>query len=347
MKAIPAPMPVNDYCDAMDKKNIIVNNEYQRSPKIWKGEARSFFIESIILGFPIPKIFLNSKLTLKTRQTVKEIVDGQQRSMALFDFYSNKLRLSKNIETPELRGKNYNALPDEFKEAFLSYSLPIDQFLGSDDTSVREAFRRMNSNNVPLNEEEKRHARYQGPFKWFVSGICTDFRDAFLSAGVMSKRDFIRMGDYKLVTDVTFAIVNGVQTTKSKDLDHIYAQFDKEFPREDELRALIRSSISALLARVELHSTDLFKPHIFYSMVIAQASLEAEIEHLNDAVAKGREQASDDVDELQFDDLLALLDGSDANATHPFAKACGEKTNVREPREVRLAYLRSALQRAA
>jgi hypothetical protein len=346
MKATPAPMPVGDYCTAITEGKIVVNTEYQRSPKIWRGEARSFFIESIILGYPIPKIFLNSILTLKTRQTVKEIVDGQQRSMALRDFYNGKLRLSKNIETDELKGKNYNSLPDEHKEAFLSYSLPIDQFLGSDDTAVREAFRRMNSNNVPLNEEEKRHARYQGPFKWFVSGVASKFKDILLSSGVLSRRDFIRMGDYKLITDITFALINGIHTTKSRDLDHLYARYDKEFEDEEVWNSIVVSAIHSVLSRTELHKTDLFKAHIFYSLVLAQASLQADIGGLNEANARGRLQASADIDEVLFDDLLEILDGSDAHATHPFAKACAEKTNVREPREVRLAYLRSVLTRA-
>ncbi|MGO1077127.1 DUF262 domain-containing protein [Inquilinus sp. CA228] len=345
MKAFASPMAVGDYCNDINDNKIIVNQEYQRSPKIWRGEARSFFIESIILGYPIPKIFLHSKITLKTKQSIKEIVDGQQRSMALRDFFNNKLRLSKNIETDELKGKNYNALSDEYKESFLSYSLPLDQFTGATDSDVREAFRRMNSNNVPLNEEEKRHARYQGPFKWFINGIATEYKGKLLDSEVMSARDFIRMSDYKFITDVIFAMINGIHTTKSKELDSIYNSFDKDFPQEEELGRKIRAALDAALDLGDFKGSDLCKAHIFYTLVLAHAAHQTENAGLTTAIENGRSHAasSGDIDSVDLGDLLALLDGGDEYATHPFVKACAEKTNVKEPREIRLAYLHSAV----
>ncbi|MBY5572201.1 DUF262 domain-containing protein [Rhizobium leguminosarum] len=347
MKAFSSPMAVGDYCNDMILNKIVVNPEYQRSPKIWKGEARSFFIESIILGYPIPKLFLHSKIVLKTKQSIKEIVDGQQRSMALRDFFNNKLRLSKNIETEELRGKTYNLLADEFKEAFLSYSLPLDQFTGVSDSSVREAFRRMNSNNVPLNEEEKRHARYQGPFKWFVNALATEYKDRFLDAGVLSARDFIRMSDYKLITDIVYAIIHGILTTKSKELDSIYSNYDKEFPQEEALTTQMKSALDAALDLGPLKSTDLCKPYIFYTLVLAHAARQQATIELQASIQRGREHAAaaGDIDQLDLTDLIELLDGSEVHAIHPFVKACSEKTNVKEPREVRLAYLHAAIGR--
>jgi uncharacterized protein with ParB-like and HNH nuclease domain len=165
MKANAAPMSVADYCHDFNNKKIVVNDEYQRNVGLWTAQARSFFIESILLEYPIPKLYLHARLDLKSRQQIKEIVDGQQRSQALVSFFNGKQRLTKNIDTEELRGLNYNQLSDEWKSKFLSYSLPIDQFSGAPEDEVREAFRRMNANNVPLNDEEQRNARYQGPFK--------------------------------------------------------------------------------------------------------------------------------------------------------------------------------------
>ncbi|MCP1911514.1 uncharacterized protein with ParB-like and HNH nuclease domain [Bradyrhizobium elkanii] len=104
MKANPSPMSVTDYCQAFKAKKIVVNEEYQRKEGLWNNSARSFFIESILLEYPIPKLFLYAKLDLKTRETIKEIVDGQQRSQALVAFFENKLPLAKTIDTKELRG---------------------------------------------------------------------------------------------------------------------------------------------------------------------------------------------------------------------------------------------------
>jgi hypothetical protein len=146
MKANSSPMSVGDYCLDINSKKIIVNNDYQRKEGLWSGRARSFFIESILLEFPIPKLYVYARLDLKTRQTIKEIVDGQQRSQALVLFFNGKLTLSKHIETEELRGRRYNQLSDEWKTRFLAYSLPIDQFVGVPEDEVQQAFRRMNAN---------------------------------------------------------------------------------------------------------------------------------------------------------------------------------------------------------
>jgi hypothetical protein len=83
-------MTVADYCNAIDRGEIVVNREYQRSDKIWPSDARSFLIETIILGFSMLKISLYSKTDLKTRKPYKEIVDGQQRSAAIRVFYTGK-----------------------------------------------------------------------------------------------------------------------------------------------------------------------------------------------------------------------------------------------------------------
>jgi hypothetical protein len=90
----PTNMTIAEYCGAMERKDIIVNKTYQRSDKVWPDSARSFLIESVLLGYPVPKIYLHSKTDLKTRRTIKEIVDGQQRSRAIFDFFNDNFNLS-------------------------------------------------------------------------------------------------------------------------------------------------------------------------------------------------------------------------------------------------------------
>src|SRR5262245_10556809 len=116
-------MTVAEYCAAMERHEIIVNKNYQRSDQVWPDVARSFLIESILLGFPIPKVYLHSKTDLKTRRTIKEIVDGQQRSRAINDFFCDRLRLSRHLETEELRGRNYSELEEDWQSRFITYSI--------------------------------------------------------------------------------------------------------------------------------------------------------------------------------------------------------------------------------
>lgn len=172
-------MAIVDYCLALERKEIIVNRDYQRSDEVWPAAARSFLIETILLNYPVPKLSLHQVTDLKARRRYKEIVDGQQRSTAIFDFYTDKMRLSRTLELEEAAGKRYSELGEELQQQFLDYGLTFDLFIDMGPDQVREVFRRMNSFTVPLNYEEQRHARYQGPFKWFIHRLTRDYDKPF------------------------------------------------------------------------------------------------------------------------------------------------------------------------
>ena len=99
MRTVPTNMTIADYCQGMQRKEILVNNEYQRSDKVWPPPARSYLVETVLQDFPIPKLSLHQKTDIKSRRVIKEIVDGQQRSRALLDFYEDKFALAKSVET--------------------------------------------------------------------------------------------------------------------------------------------------------------------------------------------------------------------------------------------------------
>jgi hypothetical protein len=87
------PFTIADYCAAMKRNAIKVNHDYQRTPSVWPPAAKSFLIETILLGYPMPKLSLYQRTDVKSRQTIKEIVDGQQRSVTILEFYEDKLRI--------------------------------------------------------------------------------------------------------------------------------------------------------------------------------------------------------------------------------------------------------------
>jgi len=108
---------IADYCAAMLRKEIIVNRDYQRSDKVWPPAARSFLIETILLNYSMPKLSLYQVTDVRSRKTYKEIVDGQQRSITILDFYNDKLRLSKLSGIPEAAGKLYSQLDSDYRQS--------------------------------------------------------------------------------------------------------------------------------------------------------------------------------------------------------------------------------------
>jgi len=83
MQKLSTSYTVADYCKDINNGDIVVNRDYQRSDKVWPPAARSYLIESILLGYPIPQLYLYPKTDLKSKKTIREIVDGQQRSQAI------------------------------------------------------------------------------------------------------------------------------------------------------------------------------------------------------------------------------------------------------------------------
>ena len=103
MNIIPTNYTVAQLCDHYDKKHLTVNKEYQRSDEVWPDFARSQLIETALLGYPMPKLSIRQSTDLKTLKTYEEIVDGQQRTKALVDFFHGDYSLSNTLETPEFR----------------------------------------------------------------------------------------------------------------------------------------------------------------------------------------------------------------------------------------------------
>ncbi len=106
MNIVATNTTVAAYCQEMGRNEIIVNKEYQRSDKVWPPVARSYLIETLLLGYPIPKLSLHQVTDIKSKKTLKEIVDGQQRSMAIFDFFHDRLPLSRTLDSEGIARQN-------------------------------------------------------------------------------------------------------------------------------------------------------------------------------------------------------------------------------------------------
>lgn len=338
-------MTVAAYCAAFARGDIVVNKDYQRSDKVWPDSARGYLIETIIQGYPVPKMYLYPKTDLRSRRTISEIVDGQQRSMSVFAFFNDKFRLPKTLETKEIAGRIYSELDDEYKQKFIDYSLSFDEFLATTREEIVEVFRRMNSYTIPLNAEEHRHAVFQGPFKWFVNRLSTRFNKIFVETGLFSEKQLVRMGDAKLLSEVCDALLHGIRTTNKRILDNLYKENDKQFPTEKVLDRQITETLDQISAWKKVYETNVVKPYIFYTLILAVIHQRYRVDQLEGLYASNRMRAFDtDLVERNLLQLSDALDKPDESEDfEKFIAACTEKTNTREQRSTRFEWLCRAL----
>ena len=91
----------------------ITSPEYQREKRLWNETDKRNLLDSILIGMDIPKLYF-----YKTPNTkIYEVVDGQQRLWAIWDFYDGLYKLSGNRTFSKLR-------PAE-RKTIVSYKLQI------------------------------------------------------------------------------------------------------------------------------------------------------------------------------------------------------------------------------
>ncbi|HEX2765412.1 MAG TPA: DUF262 domain-containing protein [Candidatus Limnocylindria bacterium] len=339
---------VADYCAMYSRDEVRVNPEYQRSDQVWPRTAQSFLVETILLGFPIPKLFLHQQTDLRTGGLVKEIVDGQQRTRAIVDYFNNEYALTGNISLEEAKGLRFAELPEDLFGKFRDYGLQFDLFVGATDEDVREVFRRMNSFTVPLNPEEQRHAEFQGEFKWFMRTLSTSYAEAMRLAGVFTQKSLVRMQDQKLLTEICAAFFSGIKTTNKLSLDAVYREHDRpeQFSEEDRtaLNRRIRHGLDTLFAWQDLHHTPLMKPHQVYALVLAAMHLSEPIDRL-EGLYQPRQPAPPETVVVNLTRMATVLsdDERPPGRLRPFVDASAERTNVKDQRETRFKWYCRAL----
>ena len=242
MKIIRNTLPISDLFSMMESGELTVNRSYQRGTGLWPDNARSYFIDTVLNDFPFPKVVLRQSVDLKTKKAKREIIDGQQRLTTIRDFMNNKFRLSG--VSKNYKGLKYDELPEGVPDALLAYEVSIDNIVTATTEEILEIFRRINSYTLPLNTSEKRHATYQGKFKWFISNLTEYVTPFFERYQTLTLRDISRMADADLLTECCQLKLEGVQNRTSKKLDDIYKKYDVSFDNEKELEDVIMNSFN-------------------------------------------------------------------------------------------------------
>lgn len=139
---------------------------YQRN-FIWDNNRRCRFIESILIGLPIPSIFLYRDNSVNDGKL--EIVDGVQRVRTIYEYVKNNFTLSKMEKLPILEGTKFEDLPPKYNEIFLTSFLRI--IILDSETSIenrKELFNRLNTSSLQLVPIEVVKGSLDGPFINFI-----------------------------------------------------------------------------------------------------------------------------------------------------------------------------------
>jgi hypothetical protein len=343
MQVTASNFTVAEYCGQMRAGGIVVNHDYQRSDQVWPAAARSYLIETILLGYPMPKLALHQTTDLKTRRTKKEVVDGQQRSRAIADFFEGKLRLAGNTKYAR---RTYSQLEPEDQQRFVDYSLSVDLFVGATAEEIRQVFRRMNSYTVPLNPQEKRHATHQGPLKWFIVAMTERYAGALLEIGVFNERQLSRMADAALLSDIIFTLSSGIKSASDASIDKFYGSNETEFPEAAEMERRIGSAMDLVMQWRDIHESPLMKSYNFYTLILAISHAQHPSPILDESYPRTERLTIDPA--FALPNLTALSSALENPQAFPafatWVAACSKATNRIDPRRMRFEWISRALE---
>lgn len=238
------PWPLTTICGVKD--DINTNPDFQR-PAVWTRSQKQFLIDTILRNYDVPKLYWQK---VSNKPEKYDVIDGQQRLRAIWEFYEGKFQLPKDadpIDGHKIASLKYDDLPHALKKRFDIYPFDIVILKDVDEFEVRDLFLRL-QNGTNLKAQEKRNAM-PGEMRDFVKTLVAHpfFKSVYfknsryahdhvtaqmtlleLEGGACNVKDSNLNTMYKDYTDYD---VNGIKAKKVKQvLDYLLRIFPEEIP---------------------------------------------------------------------------------------------------------------------
>jgi Protein of unknown function DUF262 len=234
------PMSIDLLLQRIQYQELDLAPDFQRQGGIWKPQAKSRLIESILIRIPLPAFYMDA-----TDEDKWIVVDGLQRLTTLSDFVINQnLRLSGLEFLSNLEGKTYSEIPRNFQRRIQETQVTVYLIAKGTPPEVKfNIFRRINTGGLPLSAQEIRHALNQGKSTELLKRlICSpEFKKATtgsIPGNRMEDREFVlRFLAFSIIPYTTYSAVefdsflsdvmsdiNNMTDYEVTQLEHLFAK---------------------------------------------------------------------------------------------------------------------------
>ena len=214
---------IYEYIRLYKRGRLVIDPDFQRN-LVWDIDRKSRFIESIILNYPLPALYVNQK-----KDNSYEVVDGLQRTSTLIDFLDKDkgFALTGLKALSDLNGAKFTDLPSIYQAKIedkklwvyvIKPSVPIEV--------VYDLFDRINTSSTSLNRQEVRNGILKGKSTRLLKKL--------------SEQDYFKK-----------AIDNGIAPTRMKDREMIlrylaFRIFDYQQDYQGDMNAFLDNTMQVI-----------------------------------------------------------------------------------------------------
>lgn len=279
---------VRDFEEWNERGELVLAPKFQRR-EVWSDKARSYLIDTILNGKPIPKVYMRQDVTPNTRRVVREIVDGQQRLRTVLNFLKDGFKISR-AHGNGLGGKFFSGLSAVTQREILKYEFVVDLLQDMPDNEVYDVFARINTYAEKLKPQELRNAKWFGEFKSSVYLLSKELLTFFEGNKVFSPKSILRMAEAEFISELLLAMCEGIREGKKSVIDTAYRRYDDDFPgrRTYEKRFRETADIIGGIAGADLPQLKFRATRLLYPLFCAVYHLKFKLPRLRVATASLR-----------------------------------------------------------
>lgn len=331
--------PISDLRDWDKEKKLEIRPDFQRR-EVWSKAAKIMLIDTIIRDIPMPKFYLETKVS-DEHPTFRVVIDGQQRITAILDYLNGNISMPNDYDIEGWGGKHFSELSEANKNKFLNYELNVNNLVNPTEKEVRDLYSRVNKYTVQLNKQELRKCDYPGDFINIAESLIENsfFDDARLFTAAMTRR----MNDIEFVEELVMVILEGIQDKKNTidEFCEKYKKIDNYNAIREKFEKVIEDikTIFTLEGNMFISSTRFRKRSDFYTIFSVINSLHSDGKELNIGKIK---ELQENLDELNRN-LKPISENDDYSQ---YAIRCSTDANSLSSRKWRQDFIMRFFEKA-
>lgn len=297
---------IQDLVNRYEDGALNLDPEFQRL-SVWGESDRKKLIESIVLGYPLPAIFVHRQND--DGRLIYSVIDGKQRIESILRFMGiiRGHRFSVKLQFPgDEKADIYDwkrIVRKRRQHIVDGYKLQVIEVDGN-LADIAAIFVRINSTGKPLTSAEKRHARYykDSVFLSEASKLTRRLEQTLKQHKILTEAQVSRMMDIELMCELMLSVNQGSVINKKAALDRVMASGAMTERQTTVASQKVFTAVKRTLDMFpNLRSTRFVKLPDFYSLVYAVVTFERNRLILTD---RKRNRLADDL-------LRAFSDGVD------------------------------------